>query len=65
MKKGKSLTQLLAELDACNKKIEEIKKPDSAYIKERVQEIFGDKDYAGQFKKDVETILNEALPTLS
>lgn len=54
-KAKKDLRTLLIELDQCNKRLEEIRKPESEYIENRVKEIYGDKIY--HTEKDVENII--------
>lgn len=59
MKKEKDLKQLLIELDKCNKKLDEIRKPNSEYIEKLTQEIFGNKKFHDSEKvnADIEKML--------
>lgn len=41
--KEKSIIDLIIDLENTKRKLEEIRKPDSEYIKNKVREIYGDK----------------------
>jgi len=48
--KNMSLTELLIAYDETQKKLEEIRKPNSDYISKRVKEVFGDKSFIDKDK---------------